>query len=90
MRWSSCVKKKKKKGIKMPSFLLMSCNLFFLFYFIFTFLLEVCILVHGAEKSSILSLEQNDTKLLPSRVTVTCVVHREGKTGNAAPTTQRR
>lgn len=49
------------------------------FHAFYTFLLEVCILVHGAEKSCILLLEQSDTRLLPSHVTVTCAVHREEK-----------
>lgn len=43
---------------EMPSFLLISCILYVL--------LEICDLVHGAENSSILWLEQNDTKLFPS------------------------
>lgn len=70
----SCKKNKQTKESvtnKMPSFLLISCILFFFLLF----LLEVSILVHGAEKASIPSLEQNDTKLLPSCVAVTCVVY---------------
>lgn len=44
----------------------------------FTHFTQVCILVDGDEKSSKL-LDQNDTKLLPLCVTMTCVVCGEEK-----------
>lgn len=74
-RWSNCVKKEKEfVKNKRPSFLLVK------HYFILVFFTFLLVSMHsGAENSSILSLEQNNTKLLPSRVAVTCVVHRERK-----------
>lgn len=69
----SC-KKQTNKGICYEQNAFISSH-FMHFIFFLLFLLEVSILVHGAEKASIPSLEQNDTKLLPSCVAVTCVVY---------------